>query len=124
MKLSKVIDPRFNSVLKKLQSAQVSLPVALKIKTMAADVRGHLNDYEQARVVALNKYGNKKPDGSLDADDKGIVGLSEDNAKPFAQEINDMLSCDVNITKLNASDLNGILISADELYLLEDVISL
>jgi hypothetical protein len=122
MKLAKLIDPRFNNALRKLLSSPVSIATASTLKNLAADVRKAVEDYEKTRVEILNKYGDKKEDGSLAVNESGSATFSEDNMKKFSGEITAALEKDVEMIKIAAKELADVKISADELAFLDELI--
>src|ERR1017187_7664558 len=105
MLLSKIVDPRFSSILKKLASAQVSISAATNINELLTSAIKELNNYETLRKAAIDKHGNKKEDGTLDIDEKGHAKFAEDKVKLFAAELNEALTKDVQLVKLKVEDL-------------------
>ena len=121
MKLSKLTDLRFTPALNKLIQQPLPLNTALKLKNVSLQISEELKRYEEARVAALYKFGKKKEDGSLTADDAGnVIFEAEDNAKSFADEITKLLSSEVEVPSFNASEFGSdAKISSEEVSLLE-----
>jgi hypothetical protein len=123
MKLANIIDPRFKELMDRIAATQVSIAVAAKIKTVVADARKLSVEYEALRIKTLNELGDKKEDGSLDANEAGKVKFSEENMKQFMTKLNEALMQDVELLKLKIEDLSDVKVSAEELSLLEGLIS-
>lgn len=120
MKLSTLIDPRFKQAIIKLNQQQLPLKVAYKLKGIINLIDAELQKYEEVRSAALLKYGKKKEDGSLEADESGNVPLEGDDAQHFVNEINELLSLVVDFPQIKLSELgDNVSMSSEELFLLE-----
>lgn len=120
MKLSRLIDPKFKASLTLLNSQKLPLKAAFKLKTIIKKIDEEYAKYDEVRLAALNQYGKKKDDGTLDLDQDGNVPLEGDNAQAFVKELADLVNLEVEIPSLSVSELgDSITISSDELMLLD-----
>jgi hypothetical protein len=123
MKLSKLVDPQYQGVLRKLAGQEIPLRTGFKLRGIIKAGNEELSKYEEVRAEALKRLGDKKEDGSLEVDDKGTVKLSEDNMKVFVEELNTLLVTDVNIGTVKIAELGDkVSLSTQELFILEDLI--
>lgn len=125
MKLGVLIDPRFSSALHKLQNAPLSLKAAFKIRTLVKAIDKEKATYEETRQGALNKYGKKNEDGSLlTLGENKNVQFEDGMFEKFMSDLNDLAGIEVNLPQLDAADLTGITVSADDLAYLEELIKI
>lgn len=123
MKLNKLVDPAFQTALRKLTTQEVPLKSAFKLKSIIKQVNDALTKYDEVRTEALKRFGEKDSDGNLIVDDNKSVKLSEDSAQAFIKELSELLADEVQVDTLNVADLGDKLsMTTSELMLLEDVI--
>jgi len=123
MKLSKLIDPQFQVILRKIAGQDIPLRTAFKLKGIIKCVNDELVKYDEVRGEALKRLGDKKEDGSLDVDESGTVKLSEDNMKDFAAELTTLINTDIDVGTLKIDELGDKLsLTAAELMTLDDLI--
>jgi len=123
MKLGKIVDPNYQTVLRKLASQDIPLKAAFKLKGMIKIGNEELTKYEEVRADALKRFGDKKEDGSLDVDDKGTVKLAEENMQKFVDELNALLVTDINVGSVKISELGDkVSLTTQELFMLDDLI--
>ena len=120
MKLSRLIDPKFKASLTLLNSQKLPLKAAFKLKTIIKKVDEAYENYDQVRLTALNNYGSKKEDGSLDQDAEGNVRLDDENAQKFVNQLKELINVDIDLPALSVSELgNDITISSEDLMPLD-----
>ena len=123
MKLSKLVDPQFQAVLRKLAAQEIPLRTAFKLKGIIKTGNDELAKYDEVRGDALKRFGDKKEDGSLDIDANGTVQLSSDNKEQFVAELNALLASDINLGNVKLSELGDkVSLTTQELLNLEDLI--
>lgn len=123
MRIGRLIDPRFQDVVRKLQTAHIPLKGAYKLKGVVKAIDEEIAKYEELRKGAVEKYGRRLDNGELDKNPDGSVNFEDDNRQVFVTEINDLLSLDVPLAKISVSDLGDkVVISVEDLYLVEDLI--
>jgi len=123
MKLSKLVDPTFQAALKKLSTQDIPLKSAFKLKGVIKQVNEALTNYENVRVDALKRFGEKNDSGDLVVGEGGSVKLSEDNAAGFVKELNELLNSDIDVGSVKVSELGDKLsIGTTELMALEDLL--
>ncbi|CAM6003912.1 unnamed protein product [Sphagnum balticum] len=123
MKLSKLVDPQFQAVLRKLAAQEIPLRTAFKLKGIIKTGNDELAKYDEVRGDALKRFGDKKEDGSLDIGANGTVQLSSDNKEQFVAELNALLASDINLGNVKLSELGDkVSLTTEELLNLEDLI--
>lgn len=123
MKLSKLVDPQYQVILRKLAAQELPLKTAFKLRGIIKISNDELAKYEEVRSEALKRLGNKKEDGSLDVDDKGTVQLNDDNMQSFIRELNTLLATDLDVGTLSVSELGDkVTLTTQELIILDDLI--
>ena len=123
MKIGRLLHPKFQEIVRNLQTNQVPLKGAYKLKAVVKAIDEEIGKYQELRVSAVEKYGRRLQNGELDKDENGNVQFDNDNQQVFVTEINDLLALDVPINKISLSDLGDkVVISVEDLYLIEDLI--
>jgi hypothetical protein len=124
MKLAKLVDPQFQTALKKLAAEELPLRTAFSLRGIIKQANDELAKYDEVRAEALKRFGDKKEDGSLDIDEKGTVKLSEDNMKQFVEQLNQLLITEVSFATVKVADLGTkVNLSANDLIILDTLIS-
>ena len=124
MKLGKLVDPQYQAVLRKLASQEIPLRTAFKLRGIIKVGNDEFAKYEEVRADALKRFGNRKEDGSLDADEKGTVALNEENMAQFVAELNGLLATDVDVGTIKVSELGEkASLTAQDLMILDSLIT-
>ncbi len=122
MKLSRLIDPRFKDVIRRLQIERIPLKGAYKLKSIVKVIDDELTKYEDLRKDALDKLGLKDLTGAYIVDERGNVQFNEENGKEFAAELQDLANLDVTIPKLSIADLGDKMsLSVEDLFFIEEL---
>lgn len=120
MKISLAMDPIFTELMQKLMVAPLPLKTAYTIRKIAKTVDEQRAEYEALRVKAVEKYGNKKEDGTLATDDRNFATFSDENGKAFATELDELMSVEFSVPKLKLEDLGeNLVLTAQEVGRLE-----
>lgn len=124
MKLSQLNNPVFQGTMKKLMGEPLPLKVAFKLKGISQKIDGEVQKYDEVRLAALKRFGNKKADGSLDTNEDGSVKLERDNLKQFATELQELLDSEVEVGSVRVDELGELIkLSVNELIVLDGVIT-
>jgi len=124
VKLSKLVDPQYQAILRKLSSQDIPLRAAFKLRGIIKSGNDELVKYDEVRGEALKRFGEKKEDGSLNIDDKGTVALSDDNRTQFINELNVLLNTDIDLGKIKLEELGDkCSLTTQELIVLDDLIT-
>lgn len=124
MKLAKLVDPQFQSVLKKLAAEELPLRTAFALRGIIKRAGEELTKYDEVRADALKRLGDKKEDGELNVDEAGSVKLSEDNMKQFVEQLNVLLASEVSIDSIKLADLGAkVSMSTNDLLILDSLIT-
>jgi hypothetical protein len=128
MTLGTLLDVRFKAALGKLQSANLPLKVAFKLRGVVKAIEKELATYEETRQAALQKYGQKGEDGKLLTNEDEIKSVkfeSEEMFKKFLEELGELSKVEVEIPKIAVADIeNAVHLSADDLAQLENLLHL
>jgi hypothetical protein len=124
MKLSKLVDPQYQAIIRKLASQEIPLRTAFKLRGIIKVVTDELTKYEEVRSEALKRFGEKKEDGSLLIDDNNSVRLSGENKDAFVAELNALLLTEIEVGKLKLGELGDkASLTAQELIVLDELIT-
>ena len=104
MELKRLIDPQFQTALRKLASQDLPLKSAFLLKGIIKQVTHELNKYDEVRNEALKKYGTKNEDGTLQTEN-GSVQFTPDNLKEFSVEMENLIGCEVMVGTISINDL-------------------
>lgn len=123
MKLARLTDVRFQTALQKLSVQPVPLRVAFKLKGISTKVQEEIKKFEEVRVAALEKLGNKGEDGKVLTKPDGSVELSNENLQAFAKELNELSQTDLEMPTLKLDELGDkVQLTADDLMLLDGLV--
>jgi hypothetical protein len=123
MRLSKLVDPQFQITLKKLASQDVPLRTAFKLRGIVRTTNEQLTSYEEVRIEAINRLGERNEDGTLNADANGSVKLSDENMKSFVDQLNALLATSVAVPTIKLEELGDkASLTTQELIVLDELI--
>ena len=124
MKLAKLVDPNFQTALRKLAAEELPLRTAFSLRGIIKQAGEELAKYDEVRAEALKRLGDKNEDGGLAVDENGSVKLSEENMKAFVEQLNGLLATDVPLANVKLADLGTKLnLSTNDLITLDSLIS-
>ena len=124
MKLSKLVDPQFQTTLKKLAAQEMPLRTAFALRGIIKRCSEELVKYEEVRMEALNKLGEKKEDGSLSTNEQGHVTLTTEATLKFTTDLNLLLDTDIELSSIKVADLGDkVVLTTSDLLLLDSLIS-
>lgn len=114
------------SALQKLADAQLKAKLAWQVSRIlkAADVE--MQSFNETRMKLINKYGEKDESGELITDDQGNCKIIPDKLIEFTNEMNDLISneVEINANKINMDDLGDINFTPGEITMLEPFIEI
>lgn len=124
MKLARLIDPEFQKALVALTKQQLPLKAAYKLRNVVKKVEQEFSTYEELRKGALDKYGKKKEDGSLETNEaNNVIFSSKEEMISFIKELGDLTNEEVEIPTISVDELGeGVKISAEEITNLEGLL--
>ena len=105
MKIARLIDPQFHAALNKLTAGDLPLRTAFKLKGIVKTVNDEYAKYEEVRKAALQKYGKKKEDGSLDLTENQEVKFEGSSLKDFAMELTELAKEEIQLPTVSLSEL-------------------
>jgi hypothetical protein len=121
MKLARLIDPEFQKSLSSLTKEKLPLKVAYKLRNVLKKVEEQLNIYEDIRKEALNKYGKKKEDGTLETNEaNNVIFASKEDMMGFLTELGDLTNLDVEMPTVAVDELGeAVQLSAEDIIHLD-----
>lgn len=123
MKIGRLIDPRFQDVVRRLQTAHIPLKGAYKLKGVVKAIDEELKKYEELRKGAVEKYGKRDDGGALVVNENNSVQFEEAQGASFSTEMNELLALDVPMTKLSVGDLgDSMVLSVEDLFFIEGLL--
>lgn len=124
MKLARMVDPEFQKALKKLNQSTLPLKVAFKLKGISKVVQEQIIHYEEVRMSALEKHGEKDPEGKVITKEDGNVALSSDGARAFLLEIQELVNMDVEVGTITVAELGDACnLTAEDLFQLDGLVT-
>lgn len=122
MKLARIVDPKFQETLRKLNQERLSLKVAFKLKGISKKVDDELNKYNELRITVLEKFGDRDENGNLVLLEDGSVQLLK-NTDNFVKELNDLLNLEIELDTIDINSLdNDLKMSVEELMYLDGLL--
>jgi hypothetical protein len=123
MKLAKLIDQGFQSAVRVLLKQPLPLKTAYKLRGVVKRVDEELGRYEEVRKKALQKYGNKKEDGTLELTETNQVQFEPAKMQAFMMELGDLTNLDIDMPTIMINELgDDIVLSAEDLMNLEGLL--
>lgn len=123
MKLGRIIDPKFKETLKKLADQDLPIKASFILKGVVLSSDSESKKFEEVRIEAVKKLGDKKEDGSLAVDEKGIVNINAENMKEYTGQLSALLETDIEVKGLTLNDLGEkVSLNVQDLLILDDII--
>ena len=124
MKLARLIDQGFQNSVRTLMKQPLPIKVAYKLRGVVKKAEEELNQYEEMRKEALQKYGKKKEDGSLDITETNNVQFeTRESMQDFLKDIGDLTNLDVDMATISVEELGGdIKLSTEDLMNLDGLL--
>ena len=124
MKLARLIDSGFQNSVRTLMKQPLPLKAAYKLRGVVKKAEAELTQYEEMRKEALQKYGKKKEDGTLDTTETNNVQFeTQETLQVFLKDIGDLTNVDVDMPAITLTELgDDIRLSTEDLMNLEGLI--
>lgn len=124
MKLARLIDSGFQNSVRTLMKQPLPLKAAYKLRGVVKKAEAELTQYEEMRKEALQKYGKKKEDGTLDTTETNNVQFeTQETLQVFLKDIGDLTNVDVDMPAITLTELGAdIRLSTEDLMNLEGLI--
>lgn len=110
--------------LQKLAKTELKAKLAWQVSKLLKTVEQEMQIFNDTRMSAVKKYGEKDENGELITDDNGNCKILDNNLALFNKEINELLNneIEINANKLKISDLEEINFTPSEIAALENFI--
>lgn len=123
MKLARLVDQGFQGSVRTLLKQPLPLKTAYKLRGVVKKVEEELNRYEEVRKEALQKYGTKKEDGSLELTETNQVQFEPAKMQAFMTELSELTNLDIDVPTIMVNELgNDIVLSTEDLLNLEGLL--
>jgi hypothetical protein len=123
VELRVLVDPKFQSALRKLASQELPLRAAFTLKGIINSINGELKKYDEVRNEALQQLGEKDDGGKVATTETGSVKLSEQSRQLFMSEMTTLLATPVDVGSISIKDLGEkCLLSTADLLTLDELI--
>lgn len=103
-----MVTAEFQTALKSLLESSLPMTTAFKLRGIAKIIGEEHKKYDEMRLELLQKYADKKEDGSLDVDEEsGMARFTGNNIAKFTQDLNELASVEVELPTISVSELEG-----------------
>jgi len=117
-----------NSVdaLQKLSQTNLKARSAYYVSKLLKVADKEIQEFNDARMNLIKKYGEKDENGELITDDKGNCKILPENIADFQKELNDLLAveAELNANKINLEELGDIEFTPKDISMMEAFIEL
>ena len=124
VKLSDLVNS--TETLQKLAQKDFKAKLAWSIARLLKAAEVEIQNFNDARVELIKKYGEKDENGELISDEKGNCKIVENFVKEFNEELNELINSEVeiNANKINIELLENIDFTPSEMAILEPFIEM
>ena len=123
MKLKEVVDQEFGMAIQQIMGSPVSALASYKLAKVFKTAQEQQKAFTEARESALKKFAALRDDGSIKADEKGIIEFKDEEAKASCvKEIEELLDQDVEMPSIKLSTLGDVKVEPRVLLALDKVI--
>lgn len=122
MKLARLTDEKLQETLVKLGKQALPAKTAFKLKGIVKRVKEELTSYEELRKEALERFGKKKEDGSLEVDEKNNVQFDRVGMESFVLHLQELTALEVDLLTVKIDELGSASLTAEELEALDGLI--
>ena len=124
VKISDLINS--TETLQKLGQKDFKAKLAWSISRLLKAAEAEIQDFNQARMNLINKYGEKSEDGTLVTDEQGNCKIEQGVVAEFSTQLNDLLNTEVeiNANKISLDLLEDVDFTPSEITILEPFIDM
>lgn len=123
MRLSQMVDQRFKPTVEKLLKQPLPIKVAFRLKGSLKKMDEELSKYNELYKELINRYANKKEDGSVDLTPEGMVTIPNEQIALVNKELSDLHSVEIDIDSFTVDELGkDLVLTVEELLVLEGFI--
>lgn len=109
------------SVLQKLSTKPLKARTAFMVAKLLQNADNEVNNFNDARMNLITKYGVKDDNGELKTDDTGSARIVQEHLPEFNTELQELLntSITINATKIAMKDIENLEFTPGEILQLE-----
>lgn len=122
MKIRALLNPDVRTALTKLFKADLKKDVAYKIKRIVISADAEVSKYNQLRASLIEELALKDEAGGIKKDAAGNVDFSPENKVEFFKRESQLMDMDVLVQTVKLAELGDAVLSASDLFALEDVV--
>lgn len=121
MKIAKVISKPFQTALMKLGNQDLSPKSAKIILDNIRTINKATEEYHKNRIEYMKTVAEKDTLGKPKIDKDNNFIFPEDKIQEINKKVSDMISQNINLSKISLDDINDARLSAQEFSLLEEL---
>lgn len=123
MKLKEIVNQEFNMAIQAVMACPISAKASFNLGKVYRTAQEQQKHFNEAREAALKKFASLRDDGSIIADEQGIVEFKDDEAKQACvKELEELLDQDIEMPTISISALGDAKVEPRVLMALEKVI--
>lgn len=116
----KINDVLNKDVLDEINKKELKAKVAFQLSRIMRELGKEYELFQTNREKLLDKYVDKKEDGTWDYDEQGNVHVSQDKINDFNKEFNELLNATVslNVESISLDDLKDETFTVEQMNIL------
>jgi hypothetical protein len=122
MKIGNLVNPGVGAALTKLFQANLKKEIAFKIKRLVISTDAEITKYNQLRNSLIEEFASKDEKGEVQKDEEGNVVFTSENKIEFLKKQTELQNMDVLIQTVKLSELGDAVLSAADLFALDEII--
>lgn len=113
-------------ILQKLSNTGLRAKLAWQVSRLLKAVDKEVQEFNEARMELIKKYGEKDESGELITDEKGNCKIATTSTDTFTAELNELVESEIeiNANKIKMDDLENIDFTPSEMIALEPFIDM
>jgi len=123
MKVTLVVNPKFQEALMKLSNQDLPLNAAKTVLSVLRQVQQASSDYHEGRIKFMSGLAEKNKDGSPKIDTDGNFVLPKEELEKINSKVLEMMNKEISLPTILESDLKDAKLTAQECSLLEGLFS-
>lgn len=111
-------------VLQKLASKELKAKLAWQVSRVLKAAEKEMQDFNEARMNLIKKYGEKDNNGEIITDDNGNCKILPTSTEVFSNELNELIGSEIeiNANRIKIEDIENINFTPAEMTQLETFI--
>lgn len=112
--------------LQKLANMKLKAKLSWQVSRLLKEAEREIQEFNEARLALINKYGEKDENGELVTDEKSNCKIDNEFVKEFSNELEELVSAEVelNASKIDINKLEELDFTPSEMIDLEPFIEM